>query len=246
MKTIKQIYEELTNWITEWFNENSSSESVAVIGMSGGKDSTIAAALLTDALGADRVLGVTMPEDGQGLNDAEEICKYLGITCINCPIGDAVSAVNKAVAEYLGVTSQTSQNIPPRIRMTMLYAVSQSVKNGRVINTCNKSETSVGYETLWGDAVGDVSILGGLTVTQILALGDYMNLPKKWVHKTPDDGLPFSAPDEEKLGFTYENLDKAISGKITSIPADQLKKIYMRHYNSEFKRNIINIPTYRP
>lgn len=245
MKTIKQIHEELVNWTTEWFNKNSS-EGVAVIGMSGGKDSTVAAAVLVEALGSDRVLGVMMPDEGQGLNDAEEICKYLGITCINCPIGAPVAAVNSVVAKHLGVTSQTSQNIPPRIRMTMLYAIAQSVKNGRVINTCNKSETSIGYETLWGDAVGDVSILGGLTVTQILALGDYMKLPKEWVHKTPDDGLPFSCPDEEKLGFTYENLDKALEGKIIDIPAEQLKKMYLRNYNSEFKRNIVNIPTYLP
>ena len=143
------------------------------------------------------------------------------------------------------IEEKAEQNIPPRVRMTMLYALSQTF-NGRVADTCNYSENYIGYCTIFGDAAGAFSPLGNLTVTEIYAIGDEMGLPYEWVHKTPDDGLPHSSPDEEKFGFTYETLDKYIRFGIE--PDDELVKerIDKMHRFSQFKRDTLHIATYSP
>ena len=245
---VEQITNDLIVWIRNWFASNGNNCN-AFIGISGGKDSTITAALMARALGVYRVYGVSMPDASQNSNVAINICKYLGINYIEAPINESVVALttsykgltlsNTPVACYLQqLSKQATLNIPARIRMVMLYAISQTL-NGRVINTCNLSENYVGYETIFGDAAGDMSPLGKLTVTEILQIGDYLNLPKAWVHKTPDDGLPNSKPDEQKLGFTYADLDKAIRGK--SEFTDEMKTW---HNKSNFKR--IAMPTFNP
>lgn len=238
-KTTKNLIE----WIKLWFEENGKGCN-AVLGMSGGKDSTICAALLAKALGPERVIGVMMPDYAQSLNDADKICEYLGIRCINAPIKDITLATlstdivenGVALSEFSG---QSVQNLPPRCRMIMLYLISQTL-NGRVINTCNLSENMIGYETIYGDAAGDMSPLGDLTVTEILQIGDYLGLPYKWVHKTPDDGLPNSSPDEEKFGFTYKLLDSYIRNGFRSFDEadkENIRKIRKMIISSEFKRN---------
>ena len=234
----------LINWIRDWFNKNGKN-SYAVLGMSGGKDSTICAALLAKALGGCRVIGVMMPDEGQSLNDADKICAYLGINCINAPISHITQTMIKNVncignenISFKKFSEQSETNIPPRIRMTMLYAISQTV-NGRVINTCNLSENLIGYETIFGDAAGDMSPLGWLTVTEIKQIGHYLGIPSEWVDKTPDDGLPNSHPDEEKFGFTYDLLDRWIrksDSKFTQNELDDIKKIQKMYDNSAFKR----------
>ena len=179
-------------WVRDWFAKNGPTCS-AVLGMSGGKDSTIAAAVCAEALGPERVIGVSMPQNGQSLNDADNICKYLGIHYICLPIGavtDACEALEGCIPG--GKWSvQTVQNIPPRIRMTMLYAVAQS-SNGMVANTCNLSEDYIGYATLFGDAAGSFSPFGRLVVREVKGIGHALGLPAKWVDKIPDDGLPHS------------------------------------------------------
>lgn len=235
-------------WIRAWFEKNGKG-CKAVLGMSGGKDSTITAALLARALGSNNVVGVMMPDLGQGLNDADEICKYLGINCIYAPIDNITGAfydsditIDNGIWSLNNFSKQAEQNIPPRVRMTMLYAISQTL-NGRVINTCNLSENMIGYETIYGDAAGDMSPLGNLTVTEILAIGEYLQIPYKWVRKTPDDGLPNSKPDEEKFGFKYSDLDKYIRGG-DELDATTIAKIKQMHDNSEFKRH--PMATYKP
>ena len=298
-----EIKDRCVSWIRDWFDRNGK-DCCAVLGMSGGKDSTVAAALCAEALGRDRVVGVAMPAEGQSLNDADEICRWLGIRYVCVPIGDIINSfsilasckVSAQGAEYIGtnapvaetlqsaeaeyirtnapvaetlqsaeaeyiranapfaetlqsaetqgpelsgcrpsvmgalsqkifapgteglhpeqteavtLSKQAEQNIPPRVRMTVLYAVSQSL-NGRVVNTCNLSEDWVGYATRWGDSVGDFSPLGGLVVQEIRGIGHALGIPSKWVDKTPDDGLPHSCSDEQKFGFTYEVLDRYI------------------------------------
>ena len=220
-------------WIRDWFEHNGKG-CRAVLGMSGGKDSTVAAALCAQALGPDKVTGVAMPSLGQSLNEADEICSYLGIRYLCVPIGGIAAEFGKislSAGEEMSV--QAEQNIPPRIRMTVLYAISQS-EGGRVVNTCNLSEDYIGYATRWGDAAGDFCPLGGLTVQEIRGIGHAMGLPSKWVDKTPDDGLPHSCSDEQKFGFTYEVLDRYIRTGVCDDPAVK-EKIDHMHRNNLFK-----------
>lgn len=234
-------------WVRTWFEENGKGCN-AVIGMSGGKDSTIAAAILCLALGCDRVIGVAMPDKGQGVNDADKICKHLGIKYMCMPIEDITSGFNR-MWYHLGDddfkwSEQSAQNIPPRIRMAMLFAVAQTF-NGRVVNTCNLSEEYIGYSTIFGDNAGSFSPIRDLTVTEILAIGDELGLPREWVHKIPDDGLPHSMPDEEKFGFSYETLDKWIREGVK--PSDEtFEKIMKMHQNNLFKTRMVHIPSYNP
>lgn len=233
MTDYTELKDRCVSWIREWFEINGKG-CCAVLGMSGGKDSTVAAALCAEALGADKVVGVAMPAEGQSLNEADLICEHLGIRYICVPIGDIINGfetVRASVEE--GLSHQAEQNIPPRVRMAVLYAVSQSV-GGRVVNTCNLSEDWVGYATRWGDSVGDFSPLGGMVVQEIKGIGHVMGIPAKWVDKIPDDGLPHSCSDEEKFGFSYETLDKYIR---TGVCEDSTikEKIDRMHRNNLFK-----------
>lgn len=241
----KFVKDQCVEWIRGWFEKNGKGCN-AIVGLSGGKDSTIVAALCAEALGKDRVIGVAMPDDGQGLNDADKIAEYLGIRFLKAPIGGITMQFQGMWIlfgdEDFKWSEQTIQNIPPRIRMTMLYAIAQTY-NGRVADTCNLSENYLGYLTLYGDGAGSFSPLGNLTVTQVYAIGDALGLPREWVHKTPDDGLPHSHPDEEKFGFSYETLDKYITQQ--EIPSPEIKeKIDRMHEASQFKRDILHIPTF--
>lgn len=228
-----KLKDSCVEWIRGWYERNGKG-CCAVLGMSGGKDSTVAAALCKEALGADRVIGVAMPAEGQSLNDADEICSYLGIRYLCIPIGSIIAPFHD-IAD-LTLSNQAEQNIPPRVRMTVLYAVSQSM-NGRVVNTCNLSEDWVGYATRWGDSVGDFSPLGNLVVQEIRGIGHALGLPSKWVDKTPDDGLPHSCSDEQKFGFTYEILDRYIRTGECDDPAIK-KKIDGMHERNWFKMSM--------
>ena len=232
-------------WIRDWFAANAPGCS-AVVGMSGGKDSTVAAALCAAALGPDKVTGVAMPAAGQSLNDADLICKHLGIRYICMPIGGIESSFRELSSRLgeEGFSRQAEQNIPPRIRMAMLFAVAQST-NGIVANTCNLSEDYVGYATLFGDAAGSFSPLGKLCVREVRAIGHSLGLPAIWVDKTPDDGLPHSCSDEQKLGFTYETLDRYIREGVCEDEATRLK-IDSLHRRNLFKLEILHIPAFVP
>ena len=231
MKDIAKLTENCIQWIKDWFEENGPTCN-AIIGISGGKDSTVVAKLCVEALGADRVIGVAMPDEGQSLNDADKICEYLGIKFIVAPI----NGITSALTQYSKHTTQAFQNVPPRARMIMLYAISQT-NNGRVIGTTNLSEFYVGYFTRYGDGGTDVEPIGNLTVTEVLEIGDYLGLPYEWVHKTPDDGLPHSSPDEEKLGFTYKELDEYIRNGVEP-EKTKLDKIIQMHTKNLFKETM--------
>ena len=222
------------NWIKNYFTDNGDKDTVAVIGMSGGKDSLIAAALCVKALGPKRVVGVMMPNGEQkDINDAIAAIDYLGIQSVTMNIEDAVEGVYSQLAGWFGITDTIKTNTPPRIRMTILYAIANAV-GGRVVNTSNASERFVGWSTKWGDGVGDLFPLVNLTVTELLELGvHYLDLPRDLLFKTPDDGMTGKS-DEENLGFTYEVLDKYIRGD--EMPdVDTLQKIKDRHNASRHK-----------
>lgn len=224
--------EDCCRWIQDWFAENGDG-CQAVLGISGGKDSSVCAALLCRALGVHRVIGVLMPRGEQpDIEDSKLLCKHLGITNVTINIGEAADAVEKAVAAVTPLTDQAAVNLAPRIRMAAVYAVSQSVK-GRVANTCNLSEDWVGYSTRWGDSVGDFSPLGQFTVTEVKAIGRALGLPEQLIEKAPSDGL-CGKTDEDNLGFTYAELDRYIREGIE--PAPEIKaRIDRKHQQNLFK-----------
>lgn len=202
--------EHIVAWIQKWFEENGPKAS-AVIGISGGKDSSVCAALLMKALGKDRVMGVLMPDNAQSdIEDSYQLVDHLGMNYMVINIGEVTRAMKNTLSQHFMLSSDTSINIPPRIRMTVLYAAAQSMPmGGRVANTCNKSEDYIGYSTKYGDAAGDFSILSDYTVTEVRQIGDALGLPKELVHKTPSDGLSGKS-DEDKIGFSYDTLDRYI------------------------------------
>ena len=214
-----KVKNECGEWIRNFFEINGKGCN-AVLGISGGKDSSIAAALCVEALGKDRVIGVLMPQGEQhDIDKAYMLVNHLGIKHYEVNIGNAVNALKEALPSELELTGQSVQNLPPRIRMSTVYAISQSV-NGRVCNTCNLSEDWVGYSTRYGDSVGDFSPMSNLTVTEVKEIGYLLGLPKELVDKVPIDGL-CGKTDEDNLGFTYAELDKYIrTGEIE----DQSKK----------------------
>ena len=219
--------------IQKWFEVNGKN-CKAVLGISGGKDSTITAALLVKALGKDRVLGVLMPNGIQyDISDSQQVVNFLGIESKTVNIVDMYEAfVTNLEKEDLSISTDTKINLPPRIRMSVLYAVAQSV-NGRVINTCNKSEDYVGYSTKYGDSAGDMSVLGDLFVSEIIEIGDELGLPYELVHKAPSDGL-CGQTDEDRFGFTYDDIEAYIkNGTCGNIEID--KKIKYMHDTSRHK-----------
>lgn len=229
----KKTTADVVQWIKDWFVENGKGCN-AVVGISGGKDSSVVAALCAQALGKDRVIGVLMPNGEQPDIDCSRLLvAHLGIPFYVCNIQKAVEGVKQSLTESgVELTRQTIVNLPPRIRMSTLYALSQS-KNGRVANTCNLSEDWVGYSTRYGDAAGDFAPLGKLTVQEVKDIGRYLGLPESLVEKAPSDGLS-GKTDEDNLGFTYAVLDKYIR---TGVCEDENTKarIDRLHVLNEFK-----------
>ena len=236
-----KVKKDCVAWIRKFFEENGKGCN-AVVGISGGKDSSIAAALCVEALGKERVIGVLMPKGEQkDIDMAYKLVNHLGIEHYVVNIEDAINGLLGAMPKELELSNMTKVNLPPRIRMSTLYAVSQS-RNGRVVNTCNLSEDWVGYSTRYGDSVGDFSPLSLLTVTEVKEIGHLLGLPYDIVEKVPIDGL-CGKTDEENLGFTYAELDVYIR---TGYIADPAKKelIDRKHKNNLFKLRLM--PVFNP
>ncbi|MBE6739896.1 MAG: NAD(+) synthase [Ruminococcaceae bacterium] len=236
-----KVKEQCVNWIKNFFEENGKGCN-AVIGISGGKDSSVAAALCVEALGKDRVIGVLMPKGKQfDIDMAYLLCEHLGIKQIEINIEETYNALMNEISSKIDISEQTKINVSPRIRMTTLYAVSQSF-NGRVVNTCNLSEDWVGYSTRYGDAAGDFSPMCNLTVTEVKEIGRVLGLPDVLVDKVPIDGL-CGKTDEENLGFTYAELDKYIrTGEIEDLNKKEL--IDKKHKANLFKLQLM--PCFKP
>ena len=240
---VNRAIEDCCRWIQDWFAANGDG-CPAVLGVSGGKDSSVCAALLVKALGVHRVIGVMMPRGEQSdIADSRQLCKHLGIRNVTVNIGEAADALQKAVAEVTPLTKQATTNLPPRIRMAAVYMVSQSV-GGRVANTCNLSEDWVGYSTRWGDSVGDFSPLGQFTVQEVKAIGRALGLPANLVDKAPSDGL-CGLTDEDNLGFTYKVLDDYIRG-IAEPDAETKALIDKKHKQNLFKLKMMPAFPFNP
>ena len=241
MFDVVKVKNDCVQWIRDFFEVNGKGCN-AVIGISGGKDSSIVAALCVEALGKDRVIGVLMPCGEQhDISCAYELVNHLGIKHYVVNIKDAVEGIKANIPSEIELTGQTLSNLPARIRMSTLYAVSQSC-NGRVANTCNLSEDWVGYSTRYGDAAGDFSPMSKLTVDEVKRIGHILDLPASLVEKIPIDGL-CGKTDEDNLGFTYAELDKYIR---TGVIEDQAKKerIDYLHKINRFKLELM--PAFEP
>lgn len=250
--------------IEDYFNRSKGKK--AIIGISGGKDSTVAATLCVQALGKENVIGILMPNGidslkDDSISDGKHICEHLGIKYHIIDIHKAYFETQIAVENMLycinncdinsSLSKQAKINLAPRIRMATLYAVSQSIEGGRVINTTNACEKFVGYGTLFGDTVGDLAILQNLTVSQIYEIGDYLKIPYDLVHKIPSDGLTGKS-DEEVLGVSYEAIEAFMrhSGLIDGdfkdfkqLTIEEWNIINELHNKSRFKREMINLPS---
>lgn len=247
-----EVKDRCVDWIRGFFDENGK-ECNAVVGISGGKDSSIVTALCVEALGKDRVIGVLMPNGEQSdIDMARKLINHLKIHSIEINIDETVNSVLNGIVtaiyddvrqgfDTLKISEQTKINLPARIRMSTLYAISQSM-NGRVANTCNLSEDWVGYSTRYGDAAGDFSPLSNLTVTEIKQIGRVLGLPDDLIDKVPSDGL-CGKTDEDNLGFTYDVLDKYI--RTGEIEDEEVKKrINTMHEKNLFKLQLM--PSFQP
>ena len=232
----KKVKNEIVEWLREW-EENNGKGCNFIVGVSGGKDSSVVAALLVEAFGKDRVIGVKMPcGEQKDIDYSNMLINHLGIKGYTMNIGDAVGEIRSQFPVGVKISDQTTTNLPARIRMATLYAISQSV-NGRVAKTCNLSENWVGYCSKFGDAAGDFSPLENLTVTEVKAIGRELGLPSELVDKTPTDGL-CGKTDEDNLGFTYAELDAYIRDGIE--PSEEVKaKIDSMHEKNLFKLQLM-------
>ena len=247
----KETTEKAAQWIRDFFEKNGKGCN-AVIGISGGKDSSICAALCVKALGKERVIGVLMPNGEQSdIDMARLLVNHLDIKAVEVNINEAYKGVLNGLENAKpvngfrmdGISNQTIVNLPPRLRMAVLYAVSQSC-NGRVANTCNLSEDWVGYSTRYGDSVGDFSPLARLTVAEVKEMGRFLGLPEALVDKVPSDGL-CGKTDEDNLGFTYAVLDKYIRTGVCEDPETKAL-IDDKHIKNKFKLELMPCFEYQP
>ena len=259
---VKKITAEVIGWIQEWIQKNGNDETKVVIGVSGGKDSSVTSALLVKALGKDRVIGVMMPNGEQkDIYDSQTLVNHLGITNYTVNIAAAYEGLQSAFAAA-GIV-QIDENIifdenkklindsfspvfrtntPARLRMTTLYGIGAQIGNCRVVNTCNLSEDLVGYSTFYGDAAGDFAPINKLTTEEVVAIGDYLGLPSSLTHKAPSDGM-CGKTDEDNLGFTYHEVNEFARKNVKGPNAD---KILAKYKANLFKVKIIALPCYRP
>lgn len=265
----KKIRDKIVEKFKQWFDHNAPGNKV-VVGISGGKDSSVVAALCVKALGKNRVVGVLMPNGVQkDIADSMKLCEHLKIKPVIINIAPAYEYLNAEILAQLDSAdistsfdqTRRTQNMPPRLRMTTLYAVAQSV-DGIVIGTGNASEAYVGYTTHFGDNASAFNPLANLFVDEVIELGKLLGLPNELVEKIPSDGL-CGKTDEENLGFKYESVKLAAlkaetdwMGKIAKVEKETDSKIYNTHEygstfrkieemhkKSQFKRDALNIPS---
>ena len=266
---VKKITAEVVEWIQKWISENGNERTKVVVGISGGKDSSVVSALLVRALGKERVIGVMMPNGEQkDISDSRTVVTHLGIKNFTVNIAKAYNGIQSAFEEAgatlgegnslsgSGLTNDSSfksssadsfssvfkTNTPARLRMVTLYGIAAQIGNCRVVNTCNLSEDLVGYSTFYGDAAGDFAPINKLTTEEVVAIGDYLELPSSLTHKAPSDGM-CGKTDEDNLGFTYHEVNELAR---KNLKGENAEKILAKYKANLFKVKIINLPCYRP
>ena len=243
------IKDQAIAWVKDYFAKNGNENTKAVIGISGGKDSSTVAALCCAALGKDRVIGVMMPNGIQAdIEDSKKLCSFLGIKNYTVNMEDAYKGLTCEIKKSLSVgmtPPQYNTNTPARLRMATLYSVAAIEGNCRVSNNGNLSECLAGYFTLWGDGAGDFAPLANLYVSQVIQLGKDLGLPTELVEKAPSDGMS-GMTDEQKLGFTYDQLEKVADGKTEGIAAEVVEKIQKQIKGMAFKKELLNLPKFMP
>lgn len=247
---MKQLKNDIVLWIKEWFETNGDENTIAVVGISGGKDSSVVAALCAEALGRERVLGVLMPSGRQAdISDSYSLVGHLGIKSVQVNIGPMYETAMDLIENSIGKVTNTlvKGNTQARLRMTTLYAISQE-NGGRVSNNCNASERFVGYSTIYGDDAGDFSPLSSLTSKEVMLIGKELGLPESLWNKTPIDGLENNIvdgetlTDEDVMGFTYDQLEEYMDTRDVKGDKATAALIAEKHKNSEFKRKLPRIP----
>lgn len=237
----KKVKEQLVEWLRNYFDNNGQPIN-AVVGCSGGKDSTVVLAALTEAIGVDRIYAVLMPNGEQAdIEDSYKVCEFLGLKPYVCNIQDGYNGILGAVAGEFELSEQTKINLAPVLRMATLKAVSQSV-NGRFTCNGNLSEAYIGWFTIDGDDRGSVKPLINMTVTEVIAVGKELGLPDWMINKVPADGL-CGKTDEDKFGFSYKVLDRYIrTGEIDD--GEIKEKIDAMHQKNAFK--LKPMPAFEP
>lgn len=246
---VKKVTAEVIEWIQKWISENGNERTKVIIGVSGGKDSSVVSALMVKALGKDRVIGVMMPNGEQkDISDSQTLVSHLGIKNYTVNIAKAYEGIQSAFADAGVIQTNDSfssvfkTNTPARLRMATLYGIGAQIGNCRIVNTCNLSEDLVGYSTFYGDAAGDFAPINKLTTEEVIAIGDYLGLPSSLTHKAPSDGM-CGKTDEDNLGFTYHEVNE-IARKNEKGP--NYEKIIAKYKANLFKVKIIALPCYRP
>ena len=244
-----KITDEVVQWIRNWINENGNSETKVIVGVSGGKDSSVVSALMVRALGTERVIGIMMPNGVQkDISDSQTLVNHLKIKNYTVNIEQAYDGIRSAFTNAGlsetndGFSPVFKTNTPARLRMTTLYGAAAQTGNCRVVNTCNLSEDLVGYSTFYGDAAGDFAPINKLTTEEVVAIGDYLGLPSSLTHKAPSDGM-CGKTDEDNLGFTYHEVNELAR---RNIHGSNYEKIIAKYKANLFKVKIINLPCYRP
>jgi NAD+ synthase len=243
------IKDQAIAWVKDYFAKNGNSETKALIGISGGKDSATVAALCCAALGKDRVIGVMMPNGVQAdIEDSKKICAFLGIKNYTVNIANAYKGLTEEIKAVTGLAETPAQyntNTPARLRMATLYSIAAIEGNCRISNNGNKSECLVGYFTLWGDGAGDFAPLANLYVDEVVELGKSLGLPSELCDKAPSDGM-YGKTDEDNLGFTYADLRAVAEGKTEGMDTAKVEAIKKRIDGMDFKKRLLNLPCFLP
>lgn len=245
---MKKIKDEIVAWVKDYFAKNGDSETKALIGISGGKDSTVVAAVCVEALGKDRVVGVLMPNGVQtDIADSKRVCDFLGIKSYEINLKEGYDALAQEISSKTGceLSSQFKTNTPSRLRMTTLYGVAALIGNCRISNNGNLSERLIGYFTIWGDGAGDFAPLANLYVSDVVNLGIELGLPEDLVRKVPSDGM-CGKTDEDNLGFSYADIEKVSRGLYNDVEPEIAAKIKNKINGISWKCKLLNLPCFVP